>query len=407
MARLIFIPDIQEGHLLPTFGLARALANRGHDVHYLGIPHNMALVRKYGFDYHVIFSHIFTDGYMEEFKKTYQLSSLKKMCHQYVNHLIEESWTLDKLFEKIQPDILVTSSFITLGGLILHYWYKIPQLFLTPFIPGEGNTLVNICIEEILDLPSHISANILNFFERTKGLVINNLKEFAAPLEHMSQLITCPKEFTLPGSQYPPNFHFIEASIRKDAITVNTPCPESISIPGEKQVIYAAMGSQTYLFKKLCKRLFLAILEIMRSKNPEDWHLILSIGSEFEIDDFENIPVNVTMLKWAPQVDVLKFSSLAITHGGLGTVKECIFFGVPMIVLPLVGDQHWNAKLIECHKLGVKKDIDNLSVEELESSISYVLDNDSIQENMHNMQSIFQEKENAQLGAGLIEKLLN
>ena len=40
MATIAFFPDLEAGHLFPTFGLARSLADRGHDIHYIGIPQN-------------------------------------------------------------------------------------------------------------------------------------------------------------------------------------------------------------------------------------------------------------------------------------------------------------------------------------------------------------------------------
>src|SRR5215213_6027503 len=62
MATLAFLLDDQEGHLLPTFKLARRLAERGHRVHYLGIPDGGDVVRRHGFPFTPILDGVFPPG---------------------------------------------------------------------------------------------------------------------------------------------------------------------------------------------------------------------------------------------------------------------------------------------------------------------------------------------------------
>jgi MGT family glycosyltransferase len=51
------------------------------------------------------------------------------------------------------------------------------------------------------------------------------------------------------------------------------------------------------------------------------------------------IPKNVLLMERVPQLDVLKRASLFITHCGQNSTSEAIHYGVPMLAVPVMGDQ--------------------------------------------------------------------
>ena len=53
-------------------------------------------------------------------------------------------------------------------------------------------------------------------------------------------------------------------------------------------------------------------------------------------------PDNVTVVSSAPHNRVLEHASVAVTHGGHGTVMKCLAAGVPMVVMPHGRDQKDN-----------------------------------------------------------------
>lgn len=405
MAKIAFFPDLEEGHLFPTFGLARSLADRGHDVHYIGIIQNREPVLKFGFSYHVIFEEQYPEEYIKNLKANFREGPDYDIIMDHIPLLIDDSLVLDDIMDKIQPDILISTHFIPLETLIFHYRYNIPQVILNPIISEPADSLVTGCANQYMRLPSQIALEVMNFCNKKKGRVFERIPDMFAPLLEIPELILCPREVVLPQWEYSGNVHFIEPSIRKDAL-LDGSSTLSLDIPEGKQVIYSSLGSQAFRFKTSAKRFYSTMLEVMRANEDKDWHVVLAIDSKFQIEDFGVIPGNVTMLNWAPQIEVLKISSLAITHGGLGTIKECIFFGVPMIVIPLGRDQFDNAKHIRHHKLGIEIDMDNLTANELETDIHHLLTGSTIQKSVGKMKALFREKEEAQIGAKFIEGLI-
>jgi len=52
---------------------------------------------------------------------------------------------------------------------------------------------------------------------------------------------------------------------------------------------------------------------------------------------------NVIFVPHAPQIEILKRAHLFITHAGMNSVSEAIHYAVPLICIPLSGDQNFVA----------------------------------------------------------------
>ncbi|CAG5058818.1 unnamed protein product [Parnassius apollo] len=62
--------------------------------------------------------------------------------------------------------------------------------------------------------------------------------------------------------------------------------------------------------------------------------------------EISNLPDNVRVLKWLPQHDLLYHNNCMafITHGGMLSLTEAVSAGVPVLVVPILGDQFGNAE---------------------------------------------------------------
>jgi UDP:flavonoid glycosyltransferase YjiC (YdhE family) len=60
-----------------------------------------------------------------------------------------------------------------------------------------------------------------------------------------------------------------------------------------------------------------------------------------------SLPKEIVLVPSAPQIEILKRASLFLTHTGFGSMHESLYFGVPMIAMPISADQPLNARYLE------------------------------------------------------------
>jgi UDP:flavonoid glycosyltransferase YjiC (YdhE family) len=138
-----------------------------------------------------------------------------------------------------------------------------------------------------------------------------------------------------------------------------------------------------------------------------DWDLILGLGQQTSRADFGHLPDNVTVLEWAPQLEVLALADVAINHAGVTSVNEAISLGVPVIAYsPDLTDQDGVAARIAYHGLGGAAEWDTEDPARLEQHIEHVLDQESYRLNVQAMREAFGRYESDRVAEVAIERFL-
>ena len=98
--------------------------------------------------------------------------------------------------------------------------------------------------------------------------------------------------------------------------------------------------------------------------------MIVSKGPQH--DQFE-LADNMAGAEFLPQTSILPQVDLVITHGGNNTVTEALYFGKPMVVLPLFWDQYDNAQRVHDTGFGVRLDTYGHTREQLTGAVDGLL----------------------------------
>ena len=120
----------------------------------------------------------------------------------------------------------------------------------------------------------------------------------------------------------------------------------------------------------------------------ENIDVIISVGQKFDSAKLKNLPSNVYIYKFVPQIDVLKMADVFVTHGGMNSVSEALVYGTPMVVIPLVSDQPVNARCIERLGVGKRLEYSKVNANTLKRTVLSVASDSSIKINLVKVQNL-------------------
>ncbi|XP_076864450.1 UDP-glucuronosyltransferase 1A1-like isoform X2 [Brachyhypopomus gauderio] len=108
----------------------------------------------------------------------------------------------------------------------------------------------------------------------------------------------------------------------------------------------------------------------------------------------DKVPENVKLMKWLPQNDLLGHPKTRafITHAGTHGIYEGICHGVPMVMVPLFGDQEDNAHRMSNRGVGVILDIHEVTVPMLIDALNTVINDSSYKERMMKLSAVHNDR---------------
>lgn len=111
-------------------------------------------------------------------------------------------------------------------------------------------------------------------------------------------------------------------------------------------------------------------------------------------EDLPNKPKNVKISSWLPQRDVIahKNIKLFITHGGLLGTTEAMYEGVPLLGIPIFGDQKMNMNNAEARGYGLIVNYDDITEERIESALTKLLNDPKYFETAQSLSKIFNDR---------------
>src|SRR5215813_6790429 len=163
-------------------------------------------------------------------------------------------------------------------------------------------------------------------------------------------------------------------------------------------IVYVSMGT----LQNGVTETFRAIAASARKlKNLQ---FVLAIGNQITPEQIGETASNVLTVAYAPQIELLKHSSLCITHAGLNTVLEALRFGVPLLAIPITNDQPGVAARIANKKVGLVISQDNLSSSDLPALITHALEDSTLRANARHLSESISKTDGLAMAAGLIEE---
>jgi UDP:flavonoid glycosyltransferase YjiC (YdhE family) len=113
--------------------------------------------------------------------------------------------------------------------------------------------------------------------------------------------------------------------------------------------------------------------------------------TEHELD---GLPSNIKTQEWLPQNDILAHPNikLFISHGGLLSTIEAVYHGIPILGIPIFGDQQMNIADAAINGYALKIDIGQLNEEQFSNVISEILTNPKYRDNIQLRSSLMRDQ---------------
>lgn len=357
MSKALFINGTAHGHLNPTFPVVRELAARGEEVYYCSTGDFKRQIECAG----AIFIDCGEDldARLRAFRPTGNHPFYTLIEFLLYQDIVMSRIILDRT-RRMDFDYIVHDAMLG-GGSIVARVLGIPAActcasfaFPHPPVPpaalehGAHPQLDAICRQaEEFRKQSGIPLDIMDiFFQREK-----------------MNIVFTSRMFQPGGDGFDDTFRFVGPSI-DDRREEETEFPSDF-IGGK--LVYISMGT----INNNCIDFYMACMEAFKGV---DATVVMSVGKKVDIGTLGPIPRNFIVRSWAPQLTVLKKASAFVSHGGLNSVSEALYFGVPLVVIPQGNDQPMVAQRVSALGAGIQLKMEDITPDLLLHALCSVME---------------------------------
>lgn len=373
------------GHTNPTLGVVRELTAAGHQVFYFSFEMFREKIEQAGARF------ISCDGYdfdMEDKENADRVGKDKVFATELLvsSTLALDEMTTEKISE-IRPDIVVSDS-VAFWGKLVAMKHGLPYVSSTTTFAFNRYS-AKYMKETPWDIAKMIFAlpKINKQIERLrkKGYPVKGLLDIVQNDNETNTIVYTSKYFQPSSETFSDRYHFIGPSIR--------PITHTYEKTAEKTV-YISMGTvnQNREFYRNC----------IHALGKTDWQVIVSMGTNPE--HFTDLPHNIQVYETVDQMAVLSISDAFITHCGMNSASEGLYFEVPLVLFPQTPEQGAVAKRTE--ELGAGIRLKSVSEEDILGALKQVLADPNYKKNAVKISESFRACGGAEEAKAFLEGLI-
>ncbi|HEY9694624.1 MAG TPA: glycosyltransferase [Oculatellaceae cyanobacterium] len=403
------------GHLNTMLPLGKELQRRGHRVTLFGIFDAQSQTLAAGLEFQVVGETEFPKGTMVE--SLAQLGKLSgREAFRYTVSLLKDRTAVmlrdapsvmkqagveALLVDQVSPEGGTIADFLGIpfiticSAVVLNRDESVPPYFTNwKYNPASWARMRNKLGYQVLKRIAQPITEVINEYRREW-----KLPPHSSPNDRYSQLAQIsqqPFELEFPRKNLPSCFHFTGSYHS----LVGREVPD---FPYEKltgqPLIYASMGT-------IQNRLIKVFQQIAEACVGLDAQLVISLGGSATPESLPELAGSPLVIKYAPQLELLKKATLTITHAGMNTTLECLNNGVPMVAIPITNDQPGVAARIAWAGCGEAIPIKSVNVSKLRTAIRKVLTEDSYKKNAVRLQEAIKQAGGVAKAADIIEQVV-
>lgn len=410
----IVCPDAT-GHLNPMSALGHELQRRGHRITVFARLDSQARAISEGFDFHAIGASEFPLGasaqILQRIGKLGGLAGLRynlQMVKLDVETRLREA---PAAMQAAKIEALLVDQF-SLGGGTIAERLDIPQIDVCNGLPlnreiqlpptftswsynaSRRSSIRNRIGYALADYLVNPARQVVSAYRRQYNLPL--YAHWDDSFSKLAQLSQLPEALDFPRKALPSCFHYTGPYRELSS-------PTSVPFPFERltgqPLIYASLGS----FLGFRSDIFLAIAEACVGL---DVQLVIALGNESYLKALPTLPGSPIVVAYAPQLELLKRTTITITHAGTNTVLDSLSNGIPMVAIPLTIDQPGLASRLAWAGAAEVVLPKQINVSRLREAIKRVLTDSTYRQNALRLKSAIHQAGGVSRAVDIIEKVV-
>jgi MGT family glycosyltransferase len=335
MARIAFLSLPQFGHVNPHLAIVAELIRRGHEVTFFNEPAYSAGAARLGARCVATPPAMSDPGFVEALTE----GDLVRWIDLWLN---ATSVMLGSILETLEPDPpdLIVFDGMDVWGEMAATRLRLPSVSIsTAFIftalddpTGKRPPIGRWALNTLQRLPSFVGAWLKMAKYGARNLPWR--MPFVPRRGTLTLVLTSRELHPATPLADDPRFAFVGPCIEPGARTESF----DFSRLDGRPLIYVSLG--TVLFTN--RRFFEACIAAFHDFPGQ---VLLSVGPGTDLSRFAEAPANFIFAEALPQLEVLQRTSVFVTHAGLNSLQEALWFGVPMVAAPMTPEQARNAAI--------------------------------------------------------------
>lgn len=391
-----FVSVPAHGHINPTLPLVAELVRRGHRVSFATGADMLETVRAAGAEPIEVPLRMpdqpppMTDGTPPD------LQDLTRRMQAFATSVEETFPVLTGFYGGDRPDALCGDAMSPVTGLVAQQ-LDMPSVALHPTF--AGNEHFDLRRDVVARSPVAAAAEEafaafgerIAAFARHRGLQ-HDPATFGVP--GVLNLVFIPRGFQVAGDTFDDSFVFLGPSVDGRGGEVARP-PRDPDGP----LLLISLGTVFNArpdFFRLCADAF----------GESRWHVLMAVGDRVDPAAIGPLPDNVEVHATVPQVQVLRRADVFVTHNGMNSTMEALYFGVPQVGVPQMPEQDMNARRVQELGCGRRLDPDALDARTLVEAVEAVVNDAGVRASCARLSRELQASDGPATGADALEKLV-
>jgi MGT family glycosyltransferase len=336
--RGIFYNVPSSGHINPTLPVVKELVRRGHEIVYFATEASRKNVEATGAIFRpypsLITDHFFEIHKLDGSNPPGAAELLAETSEALLPDLIAEGRLLN--LDYILYDSMTPWGWMIAQALELPSVCSSSLLVLTPSLMFRPKTLPSLLRVTLKGLPNiRKSMTVMRRLGKQYGFKpLSFIEVFNAPAD--LTLNYTSKVFQPGAERLGDSIRFVGPSI---GVRTDQPFPFE-KLKADSPLIYISLGTVINANREF----FRACIDAFRDA---PYQIVMSTGERVRLADLGIIPPNFIVLPSVPQLQILERAALFITHGGMNSVQEGLYYNVPLLVVPQQDEQSYVARRVE------------------------------------------------------------